>query len=93
MDAKNIALPDTYASPETLNRVLNEQGYELSKRNMAFGLSVQDVRLLDVFVIGPFLIYAGMQEGISKPIRIGLVLFGVATIIYNGHNFLKNRSK
>lgn len=92
MDADKIALPDSYATPETLNRVLNAQGYELSKRNLAFGLSVQDVRLLDVFVIGPFLIYAGMQPQLSKPVRIGLVIFGVATILYNGHNYLKNRN-
>lgn len=92
MDAK-IALPDTYASPEALNRILNSQGYELARRENLLGIDVQHVRLIDVFFIAPVLIYAGFQPSLPKALRVTLVVLGVATIIYNGHNYLINRKK
>lgn len=92
MDAK-IALPDTYASPEALQRVLNAQGYELARRDSVFGIDVQHVRLIDVFFIAPVLIYAGFQPSLPKALRVTLVVLGVATIIYNGHHYLINNKK
>jgi hypothetical protein len=61
-----IALPDTYASPEALNSILSKQGYDLTKRDNPLGLSVQDIRLIDVFFIAPVMIYAGMQPTLPK---------------------------
>ncbi len=53
----------------------------------------QYVRLLDVFVIAPFLF--GIAIGFALPIvfRILLILLALATIFYNGYNFLKNTEK
>ena len=39
-------------------------------------VDVQKVRLLDVFVIAPFLMYAGSRKELSKPVRIGLWAVG-----------------
>jgi hypothetical protein len=47
--------------------------------------------LLDVFLIGPFLIYVGMNKQLSLPTRVALVTLGVSTILYNGNNYLKNK--
>jgi hypothetical protein len=54
-------------------------------------LSVQQIRLLDVFVVAPFCFYVANQTKISKPIKLGLLILSVSTLIYNGHNYLKNK--
>ena len=89
MESK-IALPDSYCSPESLNRILNQQGYELCKRDKILGLDVQMIRLIDVFFIAPVLIYAGTKQELPKSLRYTLIILGVATFLYNGHHFLKN---
>lgn len=51
----------------------------------------QAVRLLDVFALGPFMVWAGLNHP-SELARLGLVIGGVATIAYNGANYLANES-
>lgn len=47
----------------------------------------QTVRLIDVFFIGPFIIYMGTRE--KNIIFSGTSAFiGLATIIYNGFNYI-----
>ena len=53
----------------------------------------QNIRLLDVFIIAPILIYAGSQKNLPKPLRISLYTIGIATAYYNGRNYLKNKKK
>ena len=49
----------------------------------------QGVRLLDVFLIGPGMIYAGIRcKNMNNIVRLFLIGSGVATIIFNGSNFL-----
>lgn len=52
----------------------------------------QAIRLIDVFAIGPLIIYAGAKSGtkLSQPVRAALIATGVATIGYNGRNYLIN---
>jgi hypothetical protein len=50
---------------------------------------VQSVRLFDVFVIAPFLIYAGRSSN-DKVIKYGLIGLGVLTALYNGVNYINN---
>lgn len=52
----------------------------------------QYVRLVDVFVLAPIMIYAGTFKALPKWVRLSLIGMGVATAVYNGKNFLKNRS-
>lgn len=63
---------------------------ETTKTIKPFGLGVQQVRLLDVFVVAPFLFYVGSQKSLSREIRIGLFGLAAATLLYNGFNYLKN---
>lgn len=57
-------------------------------------ISKQQVRLLDVFVVAPFLIYTSTLKGVpSKRIRLSLLVLGVATLVYNGHNYLKAKDR
>ncbi len=55
----------------------------------------QTVRLIDVFVIAPILIYAGVkyQKTMPKLLSLSLVAIGVATAVYNGKNYLNNKKK
>jgi len=48
----------------------------------------QQVRALDVVVLGPFMVWAGSRAK-SPTARLGLVVSGIATILYNYNNYLK----
>jgi len=50
----------------------------------------QDVRLLDVFVIGPFLVWAATQTK-SDVTKAGLFTIGFATILYNARNYIATK--
>lgn len=47
----------------------------------------QWIRLLDVFFIGPYLIYSGQK--LTQTDKTILQAIGIATIIYNGLNYIK----
>jgi hypothetical protein len=51
----------------------------------------QAVRLLDVFVIGPAMVAGGVRLQRSQPLGGALVVFGILTVIYNGHNYVRER--
>jgi hypothetical protein len=54
----------------------------------------QAIRLLDVFVFGPLMIYAGINHAPPKNwLRYALIGMGIGTIWYNGVNYLKNRNQ
>lgn len=56
-------------------------------------MKTQAVRLVDVFALGPFMVYAACKEKLSTPERITLGLAGLATMLYNGKNFLEAQAK
>jgi hypothetical protein len=49
---------------------------------------IQSVRLLEVFVVAPFLVYAG-RYSTDKTIKYGLIGLGILTALYNGMDYLK----
>lgn len=56
----------------------------------------QAVRLADVFVIGPAMYIGGRQLARRGPVRFRplgnfLALAGIATVLYNGRNYLRTR--
>jgi hypothetical protein len=54
-------------------------------------MKTQTIRLLDVFLIGPYLIWLARRErGIHHPLLVGL---GLATMIYNGVNWVAENEK
>ncbi len=79
---KQIALPDAYVSYDKLKPILAKQGYEIRS------MDVQNVRLLDVFVVAPFLFYVGTRKELPQTLRLGLIVLAAATLIYNGKNYL-----
>ena len=50
---------------------------------------VQIIRLIDVFYIGGFLIYVAVKFPLPTGIKGQLIMLGVATILYNGYQFIK----
>ena len=54
----------------------------------------QLIRIIDVVAIGPFMIYAGTRKSNLPPwARVGLIVLGGSTIIYNGRNYLINKGR
>jgi hypothetical protein len=52
----------------------------------------QLVRALDVLAVGPLMVAGGSALRRTSPtLGLTLVALGVATVIYNGHNFLETR--
>lgn len=51
----------------------------------------QNIRLLDVFVIAPILVYIGIKQDMPKWMKISLISIGIATFYYNGKNYLINK--
>jgi hypothetical protein len=51
----------------------------------------QYVRLIDIFIYGPYLTYLSFQTNYTFTIieKIFLLFLGVTTITYNGNNYLK----
>ncbi len=54
----------------------------------------QNVRLADVFFIGPLMVWAGFKLTDEHPI-LGptLAVLGAATVVYNGYNYLQLRDE
>lgn len=50
----------------------------------------QMVRLWDVFGLGPAMVYIGVTNKIPVYQQILLITAGMATVWYNGRNYLKN---
>lgn len=66
--------------------MFNEKGMETIEE---FQKS-QWVRVIDILFIGPFLIYVSSYKRLPKFVRVVLFIIGVATIVYNGNNYIKN---
>lgn len=49
----------------------------------------QEVRLVDVLVLGPFLIWASQQRRLTPATQSLLLISGVATVLYNARNYLR----
>ena len=56
-------------------------------------MKTQLIRIADVAFVGPFMLYAAMRPKLTKSEKIILTSLGIATIIYNGLNYLKYENK
>lgn len=56
-----------------------------------FLMNPQPVRLLDIFVVAPFLFFVAYKFDLPKSVKIGLYVLSGSTLVYNGYNYLKNR--
>ena len=48
----------------------------------------QFVRLIDVFVLAPTMVYASTFKNLTDYIRIILLVSGIATLVFNGINYV-----
>lgn len=53
----------------------------------------QQVRLFDVYALGPLLIYAGVKGATGKWVRRALFTSGVFTVLYNFRNYVNIRAE
>jgi hypothetical protein len=54
----------------------------------------QNIRLADVFLLAPFMIYFGLKaRGVSKTEKSIMIVAGVGTAIYNLNNYLKQKEQ
>ena len=52
-------------------------------------LKSQNVRLIDVFLLGPFMVWFGINAtGVPEWAGTLMIISGIGTIIYNGRNYL-----
>ncbi len=51
----------------------------------------QLVRLVDVFIIAPYLINLSLDKKLDKTNKNILMGLGLAILVYNGANYLKNK--
>ena len=63
----------------------------MENKSIKWPLDTQTIRLIDVFAIGPFMIYVGTKKELSNEVRLTLWGLGLATILYNGINYLNNK--
>lgn len=60
----------------------------MNKESVSF---TQKVRLVDVFLLGPFMIWFGVAaEGVAEWTGVLMIVSGVATVLYNAKNYLIN---
>lgn len=55
-------------------------------------ITIQQVRILDIFIVAPFCFYVASQKTLPTPIRAGLIVLGATTLLFNGNNYLKNKN-
>jgi len=55
--------------------------------------SKQSMRLFDILVFSPILIYIGTRRSVTKQMQYILLLFALTTLIYNGYYLIKYREK
>ena len=54
-------------------------------------VTVQHIRLVDVFILGPTMMYVGWKAtGIPDAVKIFLFVSGLLTITFNGQRFFQN---
>jgi hypothetical protein len=57
-------------------------------------VKTQAIRLADVALVGPLMIWGGVKTANENPVPgMTLLLFGIGTIIYNASNFISIERK
>jgi len=74
------------------NKEMNVEMFETEQSTVKEYQKSQIVRLYDVFLLAPFLLYVGYKaKGLKDWQRFGIYFIGLTTIVYNGRNYLKNQ--
>lgn len=68
---------------------MNGQEIIVTQQALASDVKSQPVRIADVLVFGPLMIYSGLGKATPKWVRTGMVIIGVGTIVYNLVNYFE----
>jgi len=68
---------------------LMAQAARVTLEPTAGDVKAQGVRLADIFIFGPLMLYAGMGKDTPQWVKVGMLLLGGGTIIYNLVNFFE----
>lgn len=52
-------------------------------------MKTQTIRLVDVFLLGPFMIWFGAKADMPEWARWTMIAAGAGTILYNGTNYIR----
>ena len=67
-------------------------GRQTSKSTFEEISKSQQIRLIDVFFIAPFLFYIAYKStGITEVEKLLIYIIAIATLYYNGKNYLQNK--
>lgn len=53
----------------------------------------QYIRMMDVAIFGPLMIYTALGKTPPKIVKNSMVLIGIGTILYNGYNFWEQEKR
>ena len=56
-------------------------------------ISKQNMRLIDIVLISPFLVYASTLKTNPNWVRYTLLILGITTFLYNGIDYLYEKNK
>lgn len=56
-------------------------------------INTQHIRIADIFIVGPLMIYSGYKSTMPDYLRYTMMIFGAATIIYNGFRYLQQQNQ
>lgn len=66
-------------------------GTDVVNNDKTFGITKQQMRLVDIFLFSPFLFWASTKTS-NNIAKYGLVTLGITTIIYNYINYKKSKN-
>jgi len=73
---------------------MNTDLFEDGKSTIKEYQKSQFIRLYDILLLAPFLLYVGYKaKGIKDWEKWGIYFIGITTILYNGRNFIKNQKE
>ena len=80
---------------ESVARILPTSGDKLTSIIGADGIRrdkdaserTQIIRMLDVMLLGPAMVYAGMGKELPDGLKAMMLITGLGTILYNGYNW------
>ena len=80
-------LPST---SQSVTRIISPDGQIVDQARYGDVDKAQIIRIVDVMVLGPAMLYAGLGKTLPEGLKTLMVLTGIGTIIYNGYNYFEN---
>ena len=80
---------DKNTSPNKLESPVSEIPKDNTEKDVV--LPVQTIRLMDVFIIAPFLIWLSFNKNLGKGVQYILLFLGISTLAYNATRYFLNK--